>query len=389
MNPQETDRLLSSMIAYADGVSDLNFTVGRPPQAEVHGELKPVPFGNATGPLTPAQTESLALALMNGNDALVAELNKTGSCDAAYHLQDGQRFRINVFRVRGHYSIVLRALPTEIPNLDKLKVPEILGEIPKLKNGLVLVTGATGSGKSTTLAALVDRLNATRAVHIVTLEDPIEFSHPHKKGTVNQRELGVDYPSFADGLRAALRQAPKVILVGEMRDRETIEIALKAAETGHLVLSTLHTIDAGQTINRMVGVFNIDEQRHVRSRISQTLRYVVGQRLLPRKQGGRVAAVEVMGSSLRTRELIIQDESGDKTYYQVIRDAKSHGWQTFDQHIVELYSQDEITDEVAKSYCTDLSEVSRAIDQIRAGRGEDTSDLTDLRMDISHRLRGN
>ncbi|MEM7264279.1 MAG: type IV pilus twitching motility protein PilT, partial [Planctomycetota bacterium] len=251
---------------------------------------------------------------------------------------------------------------------------------PKLVNGLVLVTGATGSGKSTTLAALIDRINETRAVHVVTLEDPVEFVHRHQLATVNQRELGSDFFEFADGLRAALRQAPKVILVGEMRDRETLEIGLKAAETGHLVLSTLHTVDAGQTISRITGMFQERERDLIRSRLSEVLRYVVGQRLLPREDGGRVAALEIMGSSLRSRELIQNGETLEKTFYQVIADTRPHGWQTFDQHILDLYEQRIVSEEVAKTYASDRSIMNREIDRVRHSRGEDTSGLGELEM---------
>jgi twitching motility protein PilT len=255
----ELDAILAYMIqegAYVGpNVSDINFSVGRPPQIEVDGVLRPVAVLGESETLTASDTEELAAQLVGDNQALRESLEKTGACDCAYTAPDGHRFRANVFTARGQRAIVLRALPTRIPSLESLHLPPVLGEIAKLTNGLALVTGATGSGKSTTLAAVIDNVNATRGVHVVTLEDPIEFTHPHKKATINQRELGSDFPTFAHGLKSALRQAPKVILVGEMRDRETVEIALKASETGHLVLSTLHTVDAGQTINRIVGLF--------------------------------------------------------------------------------------------------------------------------------------
>ncbi len=387
MKLSELDVLLNGMMKCTEGVSDLNFTVGRPYQVEAHGELKPVKLGGELRNLTAIDTEEIANTLVGGDSNLQKILQETGACDCAYALPDGTRFRVNVFKVRGNYSIVLRVLPIRIPTLQELNLPAIFEEITQLRNGMVLVTGSTGSGKSTTLASIIDRINATRGVHIVTLEDPIEFGHPHKKGTINQRELGLDFPSFHEGLRAALRQAPKVILVGEMRDRPTVEIALKAAETGHLVLSTLHTIDAGQTINRIMGMFEPSEQRLIRSRVSQVLRFVIGQRLLPKKGGGRVAAMEIMGTNLRVRELILSDEDTDKTFYGVIADSRPYGWQTFDQHIIDLFEKDLITEEVAKSYCTDASVITLGVDQIRAARGEDTSDLGPLEMAFTRKIR--
>lgn len=389
MQASQVKALISQMMSVSEGISDLNFTVGRLPQVEIYGELKAVKVGGLDSPLTPAHTEALARGLIDGNENLIQALNEHGSVDSAYDLDDGRRFRVAIFKAKGNHSIVLRSLPSEIPDFDELGLPEILKEVAELRNGLMLVTGGTGSGKSTTLAAIIDRINQTRAVHIVTLEDPVEFAHSHKKATINQRELAQDFGTFADGLKAALRQAPKVILVGEMRDQETIEIALKAAETGHLVLSTLHTIDAGQTINRMVGVFDVAEQKQVRSRLAQTLRFVVCQRLLPRVEGGRVAALEIMGNSLRSRELMLNDEDADKTFYQVIAEARAYGWQTFDQHIVDLFEHNQITEEAAKAYCSDISTVSRALDAIRAERGEETSDIGELQMDRLRQLENN
>ncbi len=383
MNKQEFDAAMMSALRHYSGASDFNLSVGKTPQVEISGELTDFELGACFGPLHTDQTVEIASILMGGDKDLLQSLKTEGSCDCAYAMPDGTRFRVNIFRARGSYSIVLRVLASEVPSLDRLKLPPIIEEIPKLKNGLVLVTGSTGSGKSTTLAAIVDRINSTRNVHIVTLEDPIEFAHPHKLGTMNQRELGSDFGSFADGLKAALRQAPKVILVGEMRDRETVEIGLKAAETGHLVLSSLHTIDAGQTINRITGLFEIEEQGLVRSRLAQAIRYVVGQRLLPREGGGRVAALEIMGSSLRMRDLIEQGESSEKTYYQVISDARHGGWQTFDQHILDLYAEEAISMETAKSFCSEISVVTQQLDRIRTERGEDTSGLGELQMEYT------
>jgi twitching motility protein PilT len=380
----DLDAVLTGMVEAGvkagGGVSDLNFTVGKPAQVEANGVLQAVPFLGQEGPLTSEHTTALAFALVGQNKSLQESLEVTGACDGAYGLPRGPRFRFNVFRTRGHHAIVLRALPGEVPSFESLQLPAILQEIPKLKNGIVLVTGATGSGKSTTLAALIDRVNTTRAVHVLTLEDPIEFTHRHKLGTVNQRELGSDFPNFAAGLKAALRQAPKVILVGEMRDRETVEIGLKAAETGHLVLSTLHTVDAGQTINRIVGLFEQAERNLVRSRLAQVVRFVVGQRLLPKEGGGRIAALEVMGQNLRIRELIQNGETSDKTFYQAIADSKPYGWQTFDQHILEHFQNRLVSLEVAKAYASDVATLGKELDRVRNARGEQTSDLGSLEM---------
>ncbi|MGE3165256.1 MAG: type IV pilus twitching motility protein PilT [Planctomycetota bacterium] len=366
--------------------SDINFTVGRAPQIEVDGELLEIQGSQFTTPLRPESTEALALLLFGEDESACKTMGAEGSVDYAHELPNGTRLRANIFRTRGNYSIVLRVLASKIPSLEDLGLPTALQEIAELRNGLVLVTGATGSGKTTTLAALVDRVNATRAVHVVTLEDPVEFVHAHKVATVNQRELGKDFSDFAGGLRAALRQAPKVILVGEMRDRMTLEIGLKAAETGHLVLSTLHTIDAGQTIGRVVGMFDQAEQGPVRSRLAEALRRVVSQRLLPRAGGGRVAAIEIMGSSLRTRQLIREGENENCTFRQVIAENRSQGWQTFDQHIVELFEQGLITAEIARSFASDPAIVGRALDSVRSQRGEDTSGLGELHM-VNQRLK--
>src|SRR5579863_10193683 len=295
MRRPELDHILSTMLDSAPEVSDLLFTVEKPLQVEAAGELKPVSCDPPLEKLTPYQTETIALNLIGENQWHIRDLLRTGSCDAAYTVMDKARFRINIFSQRGNYSIVLRKLNTVIPTLESLKMPEIINQIPREKTGLVLVTGATGSGKSTTLAAVLNEFNRNKAIHIITLEDPVEFIHPHHRATFNQRELGTDFDCFANGLRAALRQAPKVILVGEMRDRETVKIALSAAETGHLVLSTLHTINAGETINRVLGMFDPEEQEQVRVRLSDTLRWVVSQRLAPKVGGGRLALLEIMG----------------------------------------------------------------------------------------------
>jgi len=283
------------MLASQPEVSDLNFTVDRPPQVEAYGDLKPVVLDPPIEKLTPFQIEMIALNIIGDNMWQIEDLLRHGSCDTSYALSDKARLRVNVFSQRGNFSIVCRQLNTVIPTLEKLKFPDVFKEIPREKTGLVLITGATGSGKTTTLAAVLDDINRSKAVHIVTLEDPVEYVHMHQKATFNQRELGVDFDSYSNGLRAALRQAPKVVLVGEMRDRETVRIAMTAAETGHLVLSTLHTINAGETINRILGMFEPEEQEQVRIRLSDTLRWIVSQRLVPKLSGGRTALLEIMG----------------------------------------------------------------------------------------------
>ena len=309
MRRPELDQILTTMLASQPEVSDLLFTADRPLQVESYGELKPVSIDSLGENLTPFQIETIAMNIIGDNVWQLEDLIRHGSCDGSYALSDQARFRVNIFSQRGNYSIVCRQLSTAIPTLEKLKFPETLRLIPREKTGLVLVTGATGSGKSTTLAAVLHEINFNKAVHIVTLEDPVEFLHKHQKATFNQRELGIDFDTYANGLRAALRQAPKVILVGEMRDRDTVKIALSAAETGHLVLSTLHTINAGETINRILGMFEAEEQEQIRIRLSDSLRWVVSQRLAPKVGGGRQALLEIMGSNLRTQEAIRLGES--------------------------------------------------------------------------------
>jgi twitching motility protein PilT len=288
---------------------------------------------------------------------------------------------VNIFAQRGNYSVVLRKLETRIPTCEDLNLPEAFYKMAEEKNGIILVTGATGSGKSTSLAAVLDRINEAKSVHIVTLEDPVEFSHPHKKATFNQREMGNDFDTFANGLRAALRQAPKVILVGEMRDRETVEIGLSAAETGHLVVSTLHTVDAGQTINRILGMFSSEEETQIRIRLADTVRWIVCQRLLPKVGGGRVAAFEIMGSNMRTKDTILHGESEGKTYSEIITASKAFGMITFDDYIVELYQKELITEETARAYASNKGVVGRGIDSVKSTKGEKTTELGKLSID--------
>ena len=361
-------------------VSDLNITADKPLQVESSGQLVPVAVEPPVDRLTPFQTETVALNIIAGSRRLTEDLLQTGSCDASYSLVGKARFRVNIFSQRGHYSIVLRRLSTKIPTMADLKLPEIFKQVAAEKTGLVLVTGATGSGKSTTLAAVLNEINENKSIHIITLEDPVEFVHSQKKATFNQREMGTDYNSFANGLRAALRQAPKIILVGEMRDRETVEIGISAAETGHLVMSTLHTIDAGQTINRILGLFDQEEQKQMRLRLADTLRWVVCQRLAPKIGGGRVALLEIMGSNLRIKDSITYGESEGKTFYEIIEAANSFGWKTFDLACMDAYEHGLITEETALAYCSKRGPTSRGIDNIKKKRGQATSTLTGLTM---------
>src|SRR2546425_6386058 len=384
MRKSEIDDLLSVMLESYDNVSDLNITCERPLQVEAAGELVPVPVEPAIENLTPFQTEIFALNLINNDRRLTEHLLRQGSCDSSYFLPGKARFRVNIFSQRGSFSVVLRKLETKIPTIEELKLPEAFKRMPGEKNGLIVVTGATGSGKTTSLAALLNEVNSTKSVHVVTLEDPVEYVHPNRKATFNQRELGLDYGSFASGLRAALRQAPKIILVGEMRDRETAELALTASETGHLVLSTLHTVTAGQAINRIVGMFDQEEERQIRQRLADTVRWVVGQRLLPKVGGGRLAVHDILGNNIRTRESILTGESEGKTFYEIQEASVPFGMQTFDQAIIKVYTQGLITQETAELYATRKPVVQRGIDKIKQSRGEKTTDIQGLTLDSGY-----
>ncbi|HAF14987.1 MAG TPA: twitching motility protein [Blastocatellia bacterium] len=328
--------IIERMLLVSDKISDLNFSVGQLPQVEINGKLTPVqPLGMQK--LTPYQTEIIAMALMQGNPEAAERLAHTGTADLSYSLPSRARFRVNIFQQRGVYSIVMRVIPTDIPTLKSLGLPEQLSEIADLRNGLVLMTGPTGSGKSSTQAAIIDIINEKKHYHVVTIEDPIEYLHSHKNSTINQREVGHDTKDFPSALRATLRQAPKVILIGEMRDFETTEIALEAAETGHLVLSTLHTIDASKTVDRIIGLYPKNEEAVIRTRLAQTFRYIISQRLIPRADGrGRIAVVEILRSSPRTREYIEAGEADGKSLLDAMRDGKLDGMQDFDTVIKEL-----------------------------------------------------
>ncbi|HEX8679640.1 MAG TPA: PilT/PilU family type 4a pilus ATPase [Chthoniobacterales bacterium] len=382
MRIPDLNNILSAMLATYDGISDLNFSVGHPLQVEDFGELKPVYVDPPIEALTPYQTEQIALTLMQGNRRLIYDYLTGGSCDSSYSLGDQARFRVNIFRQQGHFSIVLRKLEGEVPSVESIGLPPIFKQIAKEKTGLVLVTGATGSGKTTTLAALLNEINATQPVHIVTLEDPIEFVHPKLKATFNQRELGHDFNNYPNGLRAALRQAPKVILVGEMRDRATVEVALMAAETGHLVLSTLHTVDAGQSINRILGLFSLGEEQQLRIRLADTLRYVVSQRLAPKVGGGRKLLAEIMGNNLRTKETIALGEGEHRNFYEIIEASAPFGWMTFDQSILNAYENDHISEETARLFASRKGRISRGIDLIHKVRGVDNDLDSGLRLDL-------
>jgi len=387
MQQAQLDYILTKMLESHNNVSDLNITAGKPFQVESSGQLVPVDFQPNIKEITPFQAETFALNLVRSDRRLTEIMIREGSCDLSYQLAGKARFRVNVFSQRNRYSTVMRKLETEIPTVEQLKLPPAFKMMAKEKNGIILVTGATGSGKSTSLAAVLNDINEAMAVHVVTLEDPVEFVHPHKKATFNQREMGQDFDAFASGLRAALRQAPKVILVGEMRDRETVEIGLSAAETGHLVLSTLHTVDAGQTINRIVGMFDQEEEQQIRIRLGDTVRWIVCQRLLPKVGGGRVAAHEVMGSNLQVKDMIIHGETEEKTYYNTIAGLRAFGMQTFDQSIIDLYKEGKITEETAMAYASKKAIVGRAIDTIKAEHGEKTTDITGLSIDDEYGQR--
>jgi twitching motility protein PilT len=381
LKKQEIDHILARMLDSYDNVSDLNITVGKPFQVETAGELAVVDMEPRFEEITPFQAEIFALNILNQNRRLTENLLLEGSCDSSYELPGKARFRVNIFSQRSNYSIVLRKLATKIPTCQELGIPESFLKMAEEKNGFILVTGATGTGKTTSLAAVLNEINDLRSVHVVTLEDPVEYDHPHKMATFNQRELGEDFDSFAHGLRAALRQAPKVILVGEMRDRETVEIGLSAAETGHLVLSTLHTVDAGQTINRILGMFPVEEENQIRIRLADAIRWIVCQRLLPKVGGGRIAAFEIMHTNLRVKDLILHGESEGKTYYDVIHDGKAFGMTTFDDYIIRLYEKGLITEETAMAYASRKGVLGRGIDSIKSSRGEATTDIHDLKVD--------
>ena len=356
--PVPTPALLMTMLKVSAKVSDLILSPGSFPVVELSGKLVPVKISGMP-PLTPDDTRRIAYEVIADNKQAIDSLQNLGSCDISYRLPGHCRFRVNVFQQRGSHAIVMRVIPQTIPNFTELNLPPQLGEIVDLRNGIVLVTGPTGSGKSSTLAAVIDRINETHAYHILTIEDPIEFMHRHKRSIIHQRELHSDTPNFALALRAALRQAPKVILVGEMRDKETIEIALEAAETGHLVLSTLHTIDASKTVERIIGVFPLAEQHTIRNRLAKSFRFVVSQRLIPRKDGaGRVAIIEILKSTVRTREYVEKGEQDGKTLLEAMQDGDTEGMQHFDGEIEKLVRGEVVDLATGLAYATNPGNLS-------------------------------
>src|SRR5438067_7586235 len=359
--------IIERMLLVSDKISDLNFSVGQLPQVEINGKLTPVqPLGLQK--LTPYQTEVIAMTLLQENPEAADKLVKSGTADLSYSLPSRARFRCNIFQQRGVYSIVMRVIPTDIPTLSLLNLPSQLADIAELRNGLVLITGPTGSGKSSTLAAVIDIINETKYYHVVAIEDPIEYLHTHKNSTINQREVGHDTKDFPSALRAALRQAPKVILIGEMRDYETTEIALEAAETGHLVLSTLHTIDASKTIDRIIGLYPKNEEPVIRTRLAQTFRYIVSQRLVPRADfRGRIAAVEILRSTPRTREYIENGETEGKSLLEAMRDGKLDGMQDFDTVIKDLIERNIVTIEDGMGFATNQNNLLLSLKGLTSG----------------------
>ena len=360
-------KILQQMLGVSDKVSDLIFSPGRPPQIELVGKLQPVP-NTGVEKLTPAQTFGIAKLIIGDNTSATESLDKFGSADLSFSVPGLCRFRVNIFKQRGTHAIVMRVIPQRPPRFEDFDLPETLREIVELKNGVVLVTGPTGSGKSSTLAAIIDLINETKFYHIVTIEDPIEFLHGHKNSTIHQRELHSDTPNFALALRAALRQAPKVILVGEMRDRETMEVAMEAAETGHLVLSTLHTIDAAKSVERIIGVFPKNEEQSIRLRLSQSFRFIVSQRLLPRANGtGRVAAIEILKATSRTKEYIERGESEGKSLMDAMEQGDTEGMQTFDSVIEKLIRNGIVSKEDGLAYSSNSGNLLLRLGELGGG----------------------
>lgn len=360
-------QVVQGMLSVSDKISDLIFSPGRPPQVELIGKLTPVSLPGMEM-LTPAHTAAIAKALIGSNKTAEESLEKYGSADLSFSLTGLSRFRVNIFKQRGSHAIVMRVVPNKIPSFEELGLPNKLAEIAELKNGIVLVTGPTGSGKSSTLAAIIDLINEAKSYHIVTIEDPIEFIHQHKNSTVHQRELHSDTSSFAYALRAALRQAPKVILVGEIRDLETCEVALEASETGHLVLSTLHTTDAVKTVERLIGMFPKSQEHIIRMRLSGAFRFIVSQRLVPRADGyGRVAAIEVLTSTARTRDYIEKGEREGKSLYDAMRDGTLEGMNVFDGELERMMRDGVITMNDGLAYSTNRQNLLLQISDLGGG----------------------
>jgi len=370
--PVATNTIIATMLRAAPKISDLIFSPGRAPQVEVNGELVQLKIAGV-GVLKPDDTARIANDLMGRSKHALEKLKEEGSCDISYSVPKLSRFRVNIFTQRGSCGIVMRVIPTDVPDFKTLNLPPELNEAAKLRPGIVLVTGPTGSGKSSTLAAFVDKINETKACHVITIEDPIEFLHQHKLATIHQRELHTDCPSFALALRAALRQAPKLILVGEMRDKQTIEVALEAAETGHMVYSTLHTIDASKTVERIIGVFPLEEQNAIRGRLAKSFRYIVSQRLIPRIDGsGRVAAFEILKATIRTREYVQKGESEGKSLLDAMRDAEGNEMQCFDDEIEKMIRAGVIDMEMGLSYCTNMGNLRLCLADFVEAQGNKT-----------------
>jgi twitching motility protein PilT len=380
MTKETLDSLLNAMLQSGDGISDLLFVSGKPPVTEDHGKLTEFPIDSPGSILTPQLIEEIASLIINKSERLMSDFANLGSCDCSYSLKGVARFRINIFKQNGRHAIVMRKLESQVPSLDRLKLPPVFREIIREKNGIVFITGGTGSGKTTTLAAMLNELNQTDDVHVVTLEDPIEFFHTHNRCVFSQRELGKDFPDFASGLRAALRQAPKVILVGEIRDRESMEIALSASETGHLVFTTLHTVNAGQTINRILGMFNKEDEQQSRQRLADTVRYIVSQRLVSKIGGGRLLVTEIMGSSLRTRETLLYGEGENRSFQEIIEAGTDRGWHSFDQSLLKAYEENLISEDTAIIFCTHKNKMRRDIDMLKKIRGADFEMPSGLKM---------
>ncbi len=378
------DSLISQVLDYAPRTSDILLTAGKPVQVESEGEFVDVPLKPDPGKLRPWQMEEIASCILGQKQRFYRELVETGACDLSCVVRNRARFRVNVFSQRGSLAVAMRLLYMKAPSIEQMELPEIFHSMAREKYGLILVTGATGSGKSTSLAALLNSINKNFRKHVVTLEDPVEFVHDHEGCTINQRELGVDFTSFASGLRSALRQAPHVILVGEIRDRETLDIALEAAETGHLVMGSLHTGDAGQTINRMIGMVEQSEERMIRSRLSESLKYVVSQRLMPDRKGEKVAAFEVLANTIRINELILNGEDEEKTFYNVLETSSSYGMVTFDLNLARLFKDGVISEDTAKLNASDKAKLNQMVDKIKAEHGEQVSDISHLELDTDY-----
>lgn len=380
MTSADFQNLLLAMLQSGEGVSDFLFLVGKPPLIERYGKLYELPMDAASPILQAAHTEAISALLINGSERLQQDLTATGSCDTSYALEGQARFRINIYRQQGGLGIVMRKLQASVPTLESLGLPPIFNQIVTEKFGIVFLTGSTGSGKTTTLAALLNELNQTQDVHVVTLEDPIEFVHPPGRAAFSQRELGKDFSDFASGLRAALRQAPKATLIGEIRDRETMEIALTASETGHLVFSTLHTINAGQSINRILGLFSSDEEKQVRERLADTLRYIVSQRLVTKIAGGRLLVTEIMGSSLRTRETLLYGEGENRTFQEIIEAGSTLGWHSFDQSLLTAFEEEVIPEETALLFSTHKNKMRRDLEMAKKMRSPSAEEPSGLKI---------